>query len=252
MAIHAMILNWPRQTKNAEVLYAAVAPYVARCDVVNSDIEADRPGWINIGDGWGTAQWIAMRQNLSEDTLLSLYADVRVTNAADIIADAIRNMQIYPIGVYAPNIEGTYWRFDERTLPHIAGRLCHVPQTDGMMLFTRRRLVEAIPTLDASINKIGYGIDPTIIALAYQRRLWVCRDYAHTVFHPPGSAYSHREAGRQSDAMLSTYPEPIRTDTRSVIRDVWEAMNRSLGRITPALDIRQERRMLLKKKGLVR
>src|SRR5208282_2917683 len=215
----AMIINWPRQTARAEKLETTIRPHVARCDVLNSDTAADRPGWQNLGDAYGTEQFIAARRLAQHDLVLLVAADVSYEDIPAILNRALDVMSRHPIGLYAPNINWTAWRYDRAALgPPIEDDLYHVPETDGLVLFIRREILASLPCLDHTLNNFGWGIDAALIAIAQARNLWVCRDYAFTVKHPRGSGYDTNDAARQMQNWIARQNPGLRADIKRVLR----------------------------------
>ena len=220
MQIHAIIFNWPRQTPNAERLEAVLQSLVSRCDVVNSDIAANRTEWYNIGDAYFTEQWQAARDLLDRDIMLMVCADVWSDRLSEIITRAVEVMHKFQIGIYAPNVDWTSWVFNPRQLgPPIEHWLYQVPQTDALLLFVRAEIVHALPPLNPLVNKLGWGIDHTLVTIARQFKYLVCRDYKFTVQHPHNSNYDTNTAYQQMNAWIDSFQPSLRAAVRDTIQE---------------------------------
>lgn len=251
--IHAMIINWPRQTERAERLEATIRPLVAKCDVINGDSSASRRGWIDAGDAyWGEQMEIA-RGILTEEVAFIIAADVWHDDLANIISRSGDLMGRYPIGIYCTDVDHTSWRFAPDRLERTPEpNLYHVPQTDmGLVYFVRSSLFRQLPPR-MGVSRFGWGIDSVLIALAKRSGLWVVRDYRFTAIHAHGSGYQRAAARQAMDAWYATLPVGLREEATEGDRIAVEAMRPAKHREQEnvpkrATRLRAERRSILRR-----
>jgi hypothetical protein len=101
------------------------------------------------------------------------------------------------VGIWAPDVAWTYWRFDRQDLRAVDDGLYEVPLTDSTCWFVRREVLARLCPLDVPSPFYGWGIDTVASYLARQQGKLVVRDYTLKVDHPRDRSYDSDAAHRQ-------------------------------------------------------
>ncbi|MDH4393602.1 MAG: hypothetical protein QE285_19535 [Aquabacterium sp.] len=204
------IISWPAAgvEKNAEHIAGVLTGHCNHVNVIYSTAdEMPRGGsgnWIQVSDKKYYGHKFAEILNISRGgRLLQIHADalhddwVRVVNAFDDHCDANEHA-----GVWAPDIDYTFWRTADVIIAKTNDATAYVAQTDCTVWGLTRRVVHRLKQLNYSGNNFGWGIDWAAICFAYVNNMTVVRDLSTVVFHPRGSGYANDQATTQLNAFL--------------------------------------------------
>lgn len=202
MKIHAFIFNWRGQyekTKEKEKQFSALD---VKLTIINSDEAYDDEGWVNVGeDAYFTSQFIKAIELFEGDLLFHVQADASYDKWVNLVDDAKKYYKKYNWGIYAPNIDYTWYdssRTDIETIRFSSEdeTLRMVACPDCTCWFIHKDIINdlKINSIDMSPYKMGWGWDIVLPALSFMRARPVIRDYAHTIAHPPGTNYNKQQA----------------------------------------------------------
>jgi hypothetical protein len=228
MKIQAFIFNWVGYEANAAALEQSLSS-VGTVHVINSDstVECRHPGWHHLGDeAYFAAQWNKALELFDGDVLFHIQADASFTQFAELFERCRFAVDHCGCGVYAPNVDFTFWNYDRNRLRPIDADLFEVPQTDCTCWAVAREVLQRVPRVDPRINKIGWGLDWMVVAAARTIQKKVARDYRFTVAHPKKTGYKIGQAQRDMAAMLETAPPQARSALRKLRKEALSKLPR--------------------------
>ena len=200
MKIQCFIFNWKGQYENALKLEKELKNYVDVI-VVNSDDEHKLEHWKNIGDEYYFSAQFRVALNLFDpkkyDCFWHIQSDASSDQFKQIIDSAKNSFEKYKWGVYAPNVDDTFYIPSRTDIIDIENGLKLVATTDNTCWFIHKDFMDLMGRLRGSAEYIGN--DPTmpkvgprwIILTSNPTRNWVYRklvkplhDYKKGVFNP--------------------------------------------------------------------
>ena len=232
MRIQAFVFNWNDHRANAAELERKIGRH-AGVTVVNSQegLEAAYPAWDHLDD---TAYFSAQFNRAVElfntnssganssganssgaDLFFHIQADAGFDDFADLFARMERVFREHPVGVYEPNVDYTDLDYDRSKLRTLEPDLCVVPTTDCTCWCIDRATLAALPVVDLSLNRLGWGICGAVAALSRRAGKHCIRDYAFTVAHPKGRGYSNQQAKEELSRYVGSFDAEIRQDIAS-------------------------------------
>jgi hypothetical protein len=210
--IQAFVFNWRGHQAGARRLEQALSGLV-KTAVINSEegLEAAHPHWVHLGEAaYFGAQWRRAVELFTGDLFLHLQADAAVEDLPRLLARATGVWERHRLGVYEPNVDFTTIVYDRERLPVLEPDLFEVPLTDCTAWLIEGAVVRALPPVDPTVNRFGWGIAAAIAGLARAQGRRCARDHRFTVIHPRGRGYSSGEARLQRIAYLRTLPLELR------------------------------------------
>lgn len=223
MKIQTFIFNWRGQydkvkQKEEQLDKLGIEPWV-----INSDDNHKEKHWINIGeDSYFTAQFTKALELFNSDILFHIQGDASYDSWRKLIDDAIYTHSKYNWGIYAPNVDYTWYDasradIDEIKFPNDT-QLKAVANTDCTCWFIHRDIIEVFKNrkLNFSQYKMGWCWDIVFPALSFMNKRPVIRDYSHTIQHPKGTNYNTEQAEKE---MWQLY-QSLDTDIQEAFRYV--------------------------------
>lgn len=215
LTIHPFIFTWKRHFERACKLEDQLREIFPAVTVINSDDDSSRPGWINVGDScYFGAQFQKALELFSGDIMFHIQADAEYHDFQKLVEDAKFYFRFYEAGIYAPNVDYTWWSGDKTDIN--APLLSHsnlklVADTDETVWFIRKEVIDGLSErkIDLSINPLGWGIDCVLSCLSYSKGMPVIRDYRHTVRHPQGTGYDYPTAETQMEGMIASLDKDL-------------------------------------------
>jgi hypothetical protein len=216
-SIHPFIFTWNRQFEKACVIEDALKRVLGKVTVINSDEHNSREGWINIGDAsYFSDQFRKALELFDGDILFHIQADVSYDRWSELVEDAQLYFQYYDAGIYAPNVDYSWWTperndIEGKRLDHDHLRL--VACSDETVWFIRKEVLQGMRErgIDLSRNTMGWGWDCMLAAISYSQRRPVIRDYNHTITHPQGTAYNIETAMEEMNRLVDSLDPEIKT-----------------------------------------
>jgi len=255
--IQTFIFNWPGRKQHAAELEASFARLCEVC-VINSDdsLRVRHPHWHHIGsEGFFTAQWNAAVQRFDGDIFVHIQADIWPADLPQMLSECVKQMTNFGVGVYAPNLNFNPHVFRKESLMRLNEGIYEVPTTDCSFWAIAGEVVRNVPTIDPKINRLGWGIDLLVAAVAKRRGMKIVRDYRFTAGHIRSRGYDTAQATKQWDALRNSF-DPLLAEEIDALarqRDVLVVNNSSPNpavRARVALGSRATRGMLLMQRRL--
>jgi hypothetical protein len=210
MKILTFIFNWRGQYDKTIEKVNQLREIGVEPIVINSDDDHKDYDWHNIGeDSYFTAQFmkaLELFHKFKGDVLFHIQGDASYDNWKQLYADAEKYYETYEWGIYAPNVDYTWYdsskvdlqfNIDEPNLKMVA-------DTDCTCWFIHKDIIDLFKkeNLDFSKYKYGWSWDVTLCSISYINKRLVIRDYGHTINHPQGTGYNMQEAEME---MVDTY-----------------------------------------------
>ena len=232
MKIQTFIFNWRGQydktiEKIDQLTALGIQPIVINSDETHENYD-ERHDWYNIGeDSYFTAQFLKATEIFEKgnaDVLFHIQADASYDNWAPIYADAEKYFEVYNWGIYAPNVDYTWYdssRTDLDAFELEEPNLRMVANTDCTCWFIHRDIIKSTKErgVDFSPYKMGWSFDIVYPAVSYIMKRPVLRDYNFTIDHPPGTNYNKDQAEKEMHSLYAALPTDIQQAFRSIKQD---------------------------------
>ena len=215
MKIQCFIFNWKGQYENTLKLEKELKNYVDVV-VVNSDDEHKFEHWKNIGNEYYFSAQFRIALNLFDpekyDCFWHIQSDASSDQFKQIIDSAKNSFEKYKWGVYAPNVDDTFYIPSRTDIIDIENGLKLVATTDNTCWFIHKDFIqEMIENLNLmSTNELGWGWDLLICAFSHIKQRKVIRDYNFTIHHPPSTGYKKDQAEEEMQEMYSKCPDNLK------------------------------------------
>lgn len=203
MNIQPFIFNWNRQFEKTCAIEDALKPLFEKVTVINSDDNNTREGWVDIGDeSYFSDQFRKALELFDGDVLFHIQGDVSYDNWEQMVKDAREYMEYYDAGIYAPNIDYTWYSAEQSDIEGLESdhpNIKMVACTDETVWFIRKDIIQEMidRKVDFSNNTMGWGWDLVLAAICFVNAKPVIRDYNHTVDHPMGTNYNKEKASQE-------------------------------------------------------
>lgn len=212
MKMQAFIFNWPGKKQHAAKLEAMFSP-LCETIVINSDdnLRASHAHWQHVGnDAYFTTQWNAALDRFDGDVFVHIQADVWPVKVGPMLREAENYLNKFGVGVYAPNVDFNAHYYRKEDLPRLGEGVFEVPATDCCFWAIKAEIVRDAPRVDPRINKLGWGIEYMVGAVARAKGLKVARDYRFTAGHQKGSGYNLTQAFEEWQALRNSLDSELR------------------------------------------
>jgi len=213
MTIEAFVFDWKGHAARAAALARAISSSMP-VTVVNSEegVEDAHPEWVHLGDdAYFSSQWNAALDRLKADVMFHVQADVGDLDVPALCARARSLLALSRVAIYEPDIRTTHYsRYDRSRLEMIQPEIYRIPVSDCTCWLIKREVIGRSPRIDTAVNRFGWGISPTLAAVADLAGQICVRDYAVTAVHPPGRGYSTAAARCERDEYLRRLPVELR------------------------------------------
>ena len=221
MRIQAFIFNWPGKKQHAAKLERMFRPH---CEVIviNSDdsLRTRYPHWQHIGnDGYFTEQWNAALRRFDADIFVHIQGDIWPTKIDRVLSECTRFIKNYGVGVYAPNVDFTAHVYRTESLRKLQEGVYEVPTPDNSFWAIPSEVIQATPHVDPRVNRLGWGIDYLVGAVARRSGRKIVRDYRFTAGHLKFTGYDNGEALREWEQMKKSVDPLLRREMESLQRE---------------------------------
>ena len=203
MDIQPFIFNWNRQFEKSCAIEDALKPIFNKVTVINSDDNNTREGWVDIGDeSYFSDQFRKALDLFDGDVLFHIRGDVVYDKWEELVEDAKKYFEHYNAGIYAPNIDYTWYSAENSDIDTLASdhpNIKMVASTDETVWFIKKEIIQEMldRKVNFSNNKMGWGWDLVLAAICFSNSRPVIRDYNHTIDHPRGTDYNKEQAGQE-------------------------------------------------------
>jgi hypothetical protein len=212
--IQPFIFSWKGQYEQTIKVKEQFDKIFDNVIVINSDDENTPEDWINIGNGcYFSDQFrkaLEIFKQSDKEFLWHIQADASFDNFAEIAEAADKVYETYEWGVYAPNVDDTYYIPSRTDVLELENNLRLVATTDNTCWIIHRDIVEDLLRNMSLMenNKLGWGWDLLICAFSHMRQRKVIRDYNYKINHPASTGYMKEQAEDEMQEMFrKCYPE---------------------------------------------
>lgn len=216
MKILCMIFSWKGQYENAKRLEEKLSPFVDTL-VINSDDDNIPLKWINIGNECYFSDQFRKAIGVFEkmeryDVLWHIQADASYDKDwENIIVESQLAFEKYNWGVYAPNVDDTFYIPERTDVFNLENNLKVVATTDNTCWMIHRDIIndmiDNLALMDD--NKLGWGWDLLICAFSHLRKRKVIRDYNFKINHPSSTGYMKEQAEQEMQDMFRKCDETL-------------------------------------------
>jgi hypothetical protein len=225
MNIQTFIFNWRGQyektlEKIEQLNKLGVTPIIINSDDLHRD-----EGWHNIGEeSYFTAQFLKALELFDGDVMFHIQADASYDNWSKIYAGAEQCFDTYNWGIYAPNVDYTWYdssRTDLTSFDLDEPNYRMVASPDCTCWFIHKDIIEEAKrrNINFAPYKMGWSFDIVYTALSYLNKRPVIRDYNFTIDHPPGTNYNKTQAEQEMLLLYSKLPADIQEAFRYIKQD---------------------------------
>jgi hypothetical protein len=221
MRIQAFIFNWPGKKQHAARLERMFRPH-CEVTVINSDdsLRTCYPHWQHIGnDGYFTDQWNAAVQRFDADLFVHILGDIWPTKVGQVLSESVRLIVNYGVGVYAPNTNYNAHVYRTEALRKLQEGVYEVPAADASFWAIPAEVIRNTPGVDRRVNRLGWGIEYLVGAVARRRGLKIVRDYRFTAGHLRSTGYDGREASRECIQLKKSVDPLLSREMESLERE---------------------------------
>lgn len=220
-SIKPFIFNWKGQYNNTKEkeLQLQKLGYI-NTTVINSDDTIFESSWVNLGEeAYFNKQFlsaISIFIESTEEIFFHIQADASYNNWDKLIKDAVLHYKEYFWGIYAPNINYTWYSSDKTDIDTIKIKnnvnLKFIGSPDCTCWFIHRDILNKFLTFDINMTKykFGWGWDIILPSVSYMMKRPVLRNYLHTVSHPEGTGYNKEKAELEMIDLFNTLPENLK------------------------------------------
>lgn len=216
MNIQPFIFNWNKQFDKTCVIEDSLSKIFDKVIVINSDDNNTRDGWTNLGNSaYFSDQFRKALELFDGDILMHVQGDVTYDNWEKLVEDARTYFDYYDAGIYAPNIDYTWYSSENTDIDSIQAdheNIKMVACTDETVWFIRKEIIQEITTrnVDFSNNKLGWGWDLVLSSICFVNGRAVIRDYTHTIDHPRGTNYNKDVAGKEMQEVWNSLDDELK------------------------------------------
>jgi hypothetical protein len=216
MNIQPFIFNWNGQFEKTCKIEDELSSFFDKVIVINSDDNNTREGWIDLGDeAYFSDQFRKALELFDGDVLMHVQGDVQYDKWKELVHDARKYINYYDAGIYAPNIDYTWYTSENTDIDSIEAdhpNIKMVACTDETVWFIKKEIIEKMidKNVDFSENKMGWGWDIVLSLICFSEGIPVIRDYNHTISHPPGTNYNKEIAGKEMQKVFDSLNESLK------------------------------------------
>lgn len=208
--IQPFIFNWRNQYEKTKKIESDLLKIFDKVQVINSDDNHNEDDWINIGEESYFAQQFLTAINMFDgDIFFHIQGDIEFDNWNELIESAKKYYEKYNWGIYAPNIDYTWYssqNADISTIKFVEDtNLRAVSNPDCTVWFIHRDIINTLKnnSFDLSFMKFGWGLDLILCGNSYIQKRLIIRDYNYTVKHPKGTGYEQNQAFEELAILLN-------------------------------------------------
>lgn len=220
LSIKPFIFNWKNQYSKTKEKEKALSELNYKVTVINSDESIDEQNWLNIGEeAYFNKQFLsalAIFNNSIEDVFFHIQADASYDDWSRLLSDATLYYNKYNWGIYAPNVDYTWYTADKTDINNCTGleesNLKFIGSPDCTCWFIHKSVIEKFLLLDIKMSayKFGWGWDIILPAISYLINRPVIRDYSHTISHPKGTNYNKDKAELEMIDLFNKLPDDVK------------------------------------------
>lgn len=216
MKILCYVFSWKGQYENATRLENQISSLGIPVTVINSDDDNQPENWINIGnDCYFSDQFTKCLEDFNSkeyDVLWHIQADAKSEDFYKIVESAKSSFDQYNWGIYAPNVDDTFYTSSRTDVFSLNETQKVVATTDNTCWFIHKDIISELnKNIDLmKDNKLGWGWDLLLCGFSHIQQRYVIRDYEYTVDHPASTGYMKEEAEKEMIDMFYKCPDELK------------------------------------------
>ena len=216
MNIQPFIFNWNNQFNKTCAIEDSLSNIFDKVTVINSDDNNTRPGWIDLGnDAYFSDQFRRALELFDGDILMHVQGDVTYNRWEELVCDARKYFDYYDAGIYAPNIDYTWYssrNVDINSIQSEHSNIKMVACTDETVWFIHKEIIQEMydRKIDFSNNKMGWGWDLILASICFSNSRPIIRDYNHTIEHPSVTNYNKVIAGNEMQKVWESLDDELK------------------------------------------
>lgn len=214
--IQPFIFNWNNQFDKSCAIENSLNKIFDKVTVINSDDNNTRDGWVNLGnDAYFSDQFRKALELFDGDILMHVQGDVTYDRWEQLVHDARKYFDHYNAGIYAPNIDYTWYSSENVDINSIQSEHSNIKMvacTDETVWFIHKEIIQKMydRKVDFSNNKMGWGWDLILASICFSNSRPIIRDYNHTIDHPPGTNYNKNIAGNEMQKVWESLDDELK------------------------------------------
>jgi hypothetical protein len=214
--IKPFIFNWNGQFEKTCIIEDSLSKIFDKVVVINSDNNNTRDGWVDIGDeSYFSDQFRKALGLFDGDVLMHIQGDVIYDDWKKLVHDARYYLDYYDAGIYAPNIDYTWYSSENADINSIESEhpnIRMVACTDETVWFIRKEIIQEMITrnVDFSNSKLGWGWDLVLASICFVMGRPVIRDYNHTIIHNIGTNYNKEMAQKELQEVWNSLDDKLK------------------------------------------
>ena len=206
MKIQPFIFNWRGQYNKTCKIESDLEKIFDEVIVINSDDENKKDSWTNIGEhSYFASQFLKAVELFDGDIFFHIQGDVEFEKWEQLKEDALNHFRLYNWGIYAPNVNYTWYDAQNADVASLNANLKIVSNPDCTVWMIHKDILQILKdNLEVLKNlKHGWGLDLILCANSFLQKRYVIRNYSYTVKHPRGTGYQQDEAFNEMFALIS-------------------------------------------------
>lgn len=214
MKIKPFIFNWNGQYQNTLLLENQLKDL--NPIIINSDDNNTLEHWVNIGNECYFSDQFRKALELFDDSeydfLWHIQADASYDNWQEILDSAKKTFEKYNWGVYAPNVNDTFYTSQKTDVHELENNIKIVGTPDNTCWIIHKDFIRLMKDNLSLMkdNTLGWGWDLIICGFSHLESRPVIRDYSFTVKHPPSTGYKKEIAEKEMMEMYLHCPEKLK------------------------------------------
>jgi hypothetical protein len=155
---------------------------------------------------------IEVAQSYEYDVVWHVQADVSYSDWGTILDAAKSSNEEYDWGVYAPNIDDTFYVSSRTDVFDLKDKLTVVATTDCSCWMVKGELIDQMRSNLhlMETNHLGWGWDLIMCGFSHIQNRKVIRDYKFTIDHPASTGYKKEQAESEMADMFDKCPDNLK------------------------------------------
>jgi hypothetical protein len=208
MNIHCFIFAWKGQYDNAVKLEEQLSKLDINVTVINSDENNTKNHWVTLNDeDYFSNQFRKALELFDEseyDFFWHIQSDASYEDWNSILVSAEEIYNKYNYGVYAPNVDDTFYISTRTDVYELEPNIKLVGTPDNTCWIIHRDFIDMMKHNMSLMqnNYFGWGWDLIISGFSHLAKRPVIRDYRYTINHPKSTGYKKELAEQEMMEMF--------------------------------------------------
>ncbi len=216
MNTQCFIFSWKGQYENTVKLEDSIKNLNIDVTVINSDENNTKDHWITLtDDNYFSDQFrkaLELFDNIEYDFFWHIQSDASYDNWQEIIESAEKTFEKYNWGVYAPNVNDTFYIPERTDVYELERNIKIVGTPDNTCWIIHKDFIKLMKNNLHLMkdNMLGWGWDLIISGFSHLESRPVIRDYNYIIAHPKSTGYKKDTAEKEMMEMYLHCPEKLK------------------------------------------